>query len=154
MSFDLSTFRPAADLSELGHTFEPRLPGGGVGIGATITVRGPQSAAVVAHNEERYAAARRREAQARKRGREPEPVGLAELEAAMVDLAVAHTAGWVGVVEGGAPVACTPQAARSLYAAHPWLRDQVIAEGQELGNFMPKSSASSSATLQPSSPST
>lgn len=150
MSFDLSTFLPAAALSEAGHTFEPRLPGGNVGIGATITVRGPQSAAVVAHNEERYAAARRREALARKRGREPEPVTLAEVEAALVDLAVAHTAGWSGMVDAGSPVACTPQAARGLYAAHPWLRDQVIAEGQELGNFMPKSSSSSSDTPLPS----
>lgn len=150
MSFDLSAFRPAADLSEAGHTFEPLLPGSGVGIGATITVRGPQSAAVVAHNEERYAAARRRDALARKRGREAEPVSLADVEAALVDLAVAHTAGWSGMVDGGSPVACTPQAARSLYAAHPWLRDQVIAEGQELGNFMPKSLSSSSDTPLPS----
>lgn len=146
MSFDLSSFRPTSDLCEVGYSFEPRLPGGESGIGATITVCGPQSAAVRAHNEARYDMARRREAMAKKRGKEVDSIGLAEIEGALIDLAVAHTTGWTGFVDGGQPVPFTPQAARDLYTKHPWLRDQVLAEGQELGNFLPKSSSSSSRT--------
>lgn len=153
MSFNLGKQPSAADLSELGYTFEPVDPSGAP-IGATITVRGPQSHAVREFSERRYRTTQERAAMAKRRGKEPSPLTLAEVEAVLVEQAVAHTVAWHDFSDGERPLPFTEDAAREAYAKHPWLRDQVITEGQELGNFMKASSRSSSSTPQPSSVST
>lgn len=149
MSFE--THRPsAAQASEDGHTFEPLFPDG-TGIGATITVRGPRSAAVREHARKQFAQAQAREQAARKSGKPPEPPELDDLDAAMTDMALVYTMGWAGMVAADKPLPFSEHAARELFTAHPWLREQVIAEGQDLGKFVTPSPKSCSSTPGPNS---
>lgn len=153
MSFD--TRRPsAAAASEEGHAFEPVYPGSSQGIGATISVRGPRAAAVREHARRQFAQAQAREAAARKSGKPAEAPELDELDQALTDMAVVYTLGWQGMQEGEAELPFSEAAARTLYTAHPWLREQVIAEGQDLGKFIRPFSTSSSSTPGPSFTST
>lgn len=153
MSFKRRT-TATADACETGFAFEPVYPTGEP-IGATFTVRGPQSPAVRRHQQARLELLRQRELAAKRHRKEPEPLTLDELQAALVELAVAYTIGWQGVEEDdGSAVPFDDDAARGLYRAHPWLRDQVIEQGSDLGNFIKPASSNSSSTPAPSSPST
>lgn len=150
MSFD--TQRPsAAQASEQGHTFEPVYPGTDTGIGASITVRGPRSPAVRDHARRQFAQAQAREQAARKLGKLPEPPELDELDASLTDMAVVYTLGWSGMEQGGQVLPFSEEAARALYTAHPWLREQIVAEAQDLGKFIRPSLPNSSSTPGPSS---
>ncbi|MCE2918283.1 MAG: hypothetical protein LW768_22430 [Rubrivivax sp.] len=143
-----------ADASEAGHSFEPVFPDGKP-IGATITVRGPESKAVRAVLRAQLSRAQMRELAARKAGRDgPEPATLEELTSDTLDLAVAHTISWSGFADGGAEMPATDANLRKVYTEHKWLRGQVLREGQELGNFVRSSSPSCSTTPAPSSGST
>lgn len=153
MSFDLSTPSLAAT-SEQGHRFELKLPGAGRPLGAFITVRGPRSEAVREMARQRIEAAHARDIEARRRREEPRPQSLDEMDAQLTDTAVRYTMDWEGITDKGAPVPFSAAAAAALYQAHPWIREQVIAEAQDLGNFTGAWSTSSSTTLVPSSPST
>jgi hypothetical protein len=149
MSFD--TKRPsAAQASEDGHTFEPVYPDGS-GIGATITVRGPRSSVVREYARRQFAQTQAREATARKVGKLLEPPELDELDESLTEMAVTYTLGWDGMTADDQPLPFTAEAARSLYTDHPWLREQVIAEGQDLGKFVSPSRKNFSSTPKPSS---
>lgn len=127
---------------EQGHTFEPSYPDG-TPLGATITVRGVRSQAVRDHARRQYALAQEREVMARKRGREAPSLSLDEIDDAMTETAVVYTMGWSGFEsDTGEPLDFTPDAVRNVYRAHPWLRERVIAEAQDLGNFIKASSKS------------
>jgi tRNA splicing endonuclease len=153
MSFKRTTIT-TAEACEAGFGFEPRYPTGEP-IGATFRVRGPQSPALLRHQQGRLELLRQREMAAKRQRKETEPLTLDELQTALVDLAVVYTLGWDGVEDSdGTPVAFSAAAARALYQEHPWLRDQVIAEGSELGNFIKPALKSSSSTPAPSSLST
>lgn len=153
--FDIA--RTTAAACEGGYTFTPRFPDGTPMEGVTITVRGPRSAAVRAHAAAQYARAVERDAATRRQrnagARAPERT-LEEIDEDLTALAVAYTAAWTGFASAGAALPCTPEAAREAWAAHPWLREQVIEEAQALGNFIRPPSASSTSTPPPSSPST
>lgn len=144
MSFD--TKRPSAQqASDDGHTFEPVYPDGS-GIGATITVRGPRSTVVREYARRQFALTQAREASARKVGKLLEPPELDELDESLTDMALAYTMGWDGMTQDDQPLPFSADAARALFTAHPWLREQVIAEGQDLGKFVSPSRMSSSST--------
>ena len=151
-------FNPKALLSIsaaslVGYTFEPKFPGGD-GIGATITVRGPESEPVKRLVREQLAQAQARELAARKRGRDPEPLTLDEMRNQAIDLAVAYTIGWDGFMDGDTPLEPLEANLRAVYTDHSWLRRQVIEEAQDLGNFVQRTGKPSSNTLAPSSGST
>lgn len=153
MGFDIKATPSAECASEVGYTFEPLDPKGRP-IGATITVVGVRSRQVREHARRQYARAQAREVAARKRGKDADPLTLDEIDESLTETAIVYTAGWEGFERDGQPLPFSPEAARELYTAHPWLRDRVIAEGQDLGNFIRPSSASSSSTPPPSSGST
>lgn len=154
MSFDLSRIPSVATASEAGHSFEPVYPGTTQPIGATITVRGPRSAAVRDHARRKYGQAQAREQAARKIGRPSDPMQLDELEESLVELAVVYTVGWAGIDQAGAAVPFSAEAARQLYTDHPWIREQVIEQAQDLGKFIRPSAKNSSSTPPPSFTST
>lgn len=154
MSFDLKRIPTVAAASEQGFSFEPVYPGGTQAIGATITVRGPRSAAVREHARRKYGQAQAREQAARKVGRPSDPLELDDLDESLTELAVVYTIGWAGVQADGLDVPFSPDAARGLYADHPWLREQVIEQAQDLGKFIRPWSKNSSSTPAPSSAST
>lgn len=152
MSFDVS--RPStAQACDAGSTFEPVFPGTDTGIGATITVRGPRSQAVREYARGQYAKQQVREQAARKAGKfgEAQPPELDEIDDSLTELALAYTLGWAGMEQDGKPLAYSVDVARALYIAHPWLREQVIAEGQDLGKFVTPSKSPSMSTPAPSS---
>lgn len=154
MSLQLRAIKSTADASEAGFDFQPTYPDSPEPTGATIVLRGPHSQAVREQQRRRVDLARRRTLTAKRAGKEPEELSLDEIEAAMVQLAVAHTMGWRDIDDGNEPFAYSPEAAVQLYTQHPWLRDQVITEGQKLGNFIRPNSTSSTSTPPPSSGST
>ena len=153
MKFNRKTQPPGRAASEAGHTFEPAFPGG-EGIGATITVRGPESQAARDMLRRQIAALHARELSAKKSGRDPEPLTIEHLEAQAIDLAVAYTITWADFEDGTEPMAPTEANFRAIYTEHSWIRRQVIDEAQDLGNFVKPASASCSPTPPPSSSST
>ena len=150
MSFDARQ-PSAADACDAGHAFEPVYPGTSTGIGATFTVRGPRSPRVREHARRQFEQVQQRELAARKAGKLAEAPPLDELDASLTDMAVAYTMGWQGVEENGTPLPFSEDAARRLYTDHTWLREQVIAEGQDLGKFVTPSSKGFTSTPGPSS---
>lgn len=72
-----------------------------------------------------------------------------DMEADALELLVACTVSWTGVMEGGAQVPLTPDNARRLFTAHPWLRRQVDEAVQDRASFFeerPSASSTSPAT--------
>lgn len=153
MTFKRETARAGQAAHETGFTFEPRYPDGS-GIGAKITVRGPDSAAVRALVRRQLQVAQDRDAQARKSRRDPEPPTIEQIEAEAVDLAVAYTITWDGFEDAGVPMEPTEANLRQIYREAPWIRRQVIAEAQDLGNFVRPPLPTSSGTPEQSSLST
>ena len=145
MKFDRKNNVKVSAASEAGFTFEPRYPNG-QGIGATITVRGPESAQVRTLLRRQLAELQARELQAKKRGKDVEVPALEELEAQAIDLAVAYTIGWSGFEDDGVPMEPTEANFRAIYTDYSWIRRQVIDEAQDLGNFAQISSKTSSRT--------
>jgi len=135
MSFDTGR-KSAAQASEEGHAFEPTFPDGSTGIGATITVRGPRAQAVREYARQQFARAQAREQASRKSGKPAEVPELDDIDGSLTDMAVAYTMGWQGMEQAGAELPFSAAAARTLYIAHPWMREQVIGEGQDLGKFI------------------
>lgn len=136
MSFNARSTTAAA-ASEAGFKFEPEYPGTSTPIGAVFVIRGPNSEAVRAHQVRRFDLAQARELQFKRRGKEVPALTLDELDAALTDLAVVYVMSWAGVDDAqGQPLACTPENVRQVFVDHPWLRDKVISEGQQLGNFI------------------
>lgn len=149
MSFNPQSYVGSAAACEAGHTFEPSDPFGQP-IGATVTVRGPESEIVRQHLQERRDADHAAELAAAKRGRPMANYTIEQLEDRAVHLAVAYTIRWTDFVgDDGQPLAPTRENMLATYRRHSWLRAQVLAEAGELGNFIRCSSASSSSTSAP-----
>ncbi|RKH93618.1 hypothetical protein [Corallococcus sp. AB038B] len=69
-----------------------------------------------------------------------------DMEADALELLVACTASWTGVMEGGAAVPLTPDNARRLFTAHPWLRRQVDEAVQDRASFFEERASDSSSS--------
>lgn len=159
MPFDSRATPSAAAASEAGFTFEPQYPQGG-GIGATITVCGPESRAARALTRTQLKRLQSLEMTAKKQGQPTDHFSLVlsqdidEAPRQKAETAAAYTIGWSGFTEGDVALAPSAENYRAIYLAHTWIADQVIAQAQELGNFIRPSSASCSPTLPLSSGST
>ncbi|RKH05073.1 hypothetical protein [Corallococcus carmarthensis] len=71
-----------------------------------------------------------------------------DMEADALELLVSCTVSWTGVMEHGAAVPLTPDNARRLFTAHPWLRRQVDeAVGDRASFFEEKPSDSSTSPV-------
>jgi|GEM_PF-843036 len=70
-----------------------------------------------------------------------------EVESEALELLVRRTVSWSGVLEGGKPLPHTPDNARRLYIALPWLRRQVDEACADRARFFEDSVSSSSASL-------
>lgn len=70
------------------------------------------------------------------RGRKDADISVAELEQKATDALVACTVGWTGVQdEAGVDVLPTAEVIRALYAAEPWIAEQVQAAYNEKSRF-------------------
>lgn len=135
MSFETNR-KSAAQACEDGHSFEPVFPDTDIGIGATITVRGPRSQAARELARREYARAQASELSQRKAGKPESAPELDALDDVLTDMAVAYTMDWQGMEAVGQPLPYSEAAARTLYRQQPWLCGQVIREAQDLGNFI------------------
>lgn len=116
-----------------GYEFELQNPFTKEGLGMFVTVIGPESPAVKAHNRAKINTQLRKEA----KGENPATT-VEELESAAIETAVVSTVGWRGVVlhEADGELDFTPENARLLYA-QTFVRKQVLEAANELGNFKP-----------------
>lgn len=53
-----------------------------------------------------------------------------------LDLLVAATAGWDGIIENNTPVVFSPDEARRIYTTYPWIKEQVDEFISDRGNFL------------------
>lgn len=159
MSFNRQTTPSVAAASEAGYTFEPVYPGGG-GIGATITVCGPESRAARQLTRVQLKRLHDLDLAARKENRPTDHLSLVlaqdidEAPRQKADTAAAYTLGWAGFMDGGAELAPSADNYRAIYLDHPWIADQVIQQAQDLGNFVKPAPKPCSSTPPPSGGST
>lgn len=158
MSFNVKA-TSTAEASEAGFSFEPRYPNGD-GIGATITVCGPESRAARAQTRAQLKRLQAMEMTAKRQGQPVDHLSLVlgqdadESARLKAETAASYTLAWTGFTDGAADLPCTDEAKRAMFAAHPWIADQVIAQAQDLGNFVRPQLRPSLPTPQPSSVST
>lgn len=69
-------------------------------------------------------------------GRRQNTLTAEEIEGDGIDLLVASTIGWDGVMVDGQPLAYTPDNARKLYKRFSWVTEQAEAFVAERGNFL------------------
>lgn len=112
-----------------------------------ITVRGADSEAFQAANNEQARRRMRALQKSRKATVMPE-----QMDADVIELLVAATVGWRGVkAKGGAEVPYSPAAAAELYKAFPTIREQVDQAIGDRSNFLTGNSKSSSSSPATSS---
>ena len=122
--FDVAT-RYAADTTDV-VILDPVAIGKQVDTGARITIRSVYS------KEAREAAAA-----ARARFSEGAAATEADVDASLLEQAIACTVSWRGFVVDGQPLACTPENVRALYTdpRTAWVGRQVVAAYLDLGRF-------------------
>lgn len=122
-------------------------PGTGDPTGATITIMSPEHPKARAQSIE---VERARRARASKlRGAPEDPEGD---RTRLFERLVLMTVAWSGFADDdGVPIACTPEAVRTVYEDYAWIRDQVLSFVVDSRNFIVRSASSSSTTpAQPS----
>ncbi|RKI09711.1 hypothetical protein D7Y15_23330 [Corallococcus sp. AB030] len=86
-------------------------------------------------------------ASAPRASRRARPETPRDMEADALELLVACTVSWTGVLEGVAQVPLTPDSARRLFTVHPWLRRQVDEAVQDRASFFEERASASSTSL-------
>lgn len=137
MSFDLKK-NNLAKMADEGYEFELRLPELNEPVGAFLTVRGSNSDKVKAFGKRRFNEQQAKELQAKRKGREPDPMTIEEAEDVATESAVVRLISWRGLEEDGVEVPFSVEKAREVLKAHPWIREAIIQESDTLGNFMRK----------------
>jgi hypothetical protein len=139
---DLSSL-DTKESSERGAVLELRHPETGKELGIKITLAGADSTLFVkASNKIAAARANANMTPARmKRMRQGRPMEVSEEDMEdqrqdAIKLLASVTLAWEGVVIGGSEVECSHEAAISLYARFPWIREQVDTFVNERSNFL------------------
>ena len=134
MTFDLKKNDPAK-LAESGYTFKMVTPDGSVQE-AKLTVRGAHSAKVRDFQRSVQNKWQQRDAAAKRRGKDKaEELTPEEYDSLGVDSACARLIGWEGFTEDGKEVLYSESEAIRLMTDYPFLREQVVRESEENGNF-------------------
>jgi hypothetical protein len=124
-----------AESAELGHEFELLLPESQDKTGGFITVRGRMSPVVRNHAKRKYTEFMQREAQAKRKGKEVEPMSIDEAEDSAIDNAIVRIIGWRGIGKDGVELPFNKENAEAVLREHTWIRDQVMDESDNLLNF-------------------
>lgn len=103
---------------------------------AYITVLGKDSDAFKQTFRKKVNGRIAREAIAKKRGQNVEPPTIEDGEEDAIDLLVACTVGWRGLMRGDQAIEFSPEAARDLYRSTEWIRTQVDTAIADLALFM------------------
>lgn len=123
-------------LAEAGYEFELIVPGEVEGSGAFITVRGAESKIARAQQRKRFKENQMKEEKARRLGKEVK-FELEELEDLATETAVTRVINWRGIVldETSGELFFTPENAVQVFTDHPWIREAVLKESNEIDNF-------------------
>lgn len=119
-----------------GYTFNLKLPTG-VDSDAKLTVIGEYSPVVKAYGRKRFQEYQQRQLMAKRKGKDEE-ISLDEAEEMQVENALVRLVGWSGITEEGKEIKFSKEKAREVLTAHPWIRDQIISESNDVLNFSPK----------------
>ncbi|API58099.1 hypothetical protein BSL82_01295 [Tardibacter chloracetimidivorans] len=121
--FDLSSIA----LSDAATEIELTHPITSERLGIFVSVYGKHSSAFQDYTRRKANESLKRMAAQRRRGKDEEPPTVEQIESDAVDLLVACTAGWRGMVLDGAELAFSAEAARKLYLdkRFPFIREQV-----------------------------
>lgn len=135
MAFDLKK-NNLNDKAEAGYKFELLLPEVGEATGAFITVRGDYSPIVKAYGRKKFQEYQAKEAAARKRQKEVEPMDLEQAEDLAVESACVRVISIEGFEDGGKPIESTKENIEAILREHSWIREAVMQESQNLQNFL------------------
>ena len=135
MAFDLQkvNFSQAA---EAGYTFSLKLPTG-ADSGAKLTILGDMSPAVKLYNRKKAQEYLQRQAMLKRKGKE-EDIDLDNYEENSIEACLVRLIGWDGIEENGKAVEFSKEAAREKLLKLEWVREQIIQEAADVGNFIPK----------------
>ena len=96
---------------------------------ATITILGRDS--------DEYRAAISEQARKRAQSRNKGAISFAEADDGAMEILVACTIGWDGIVENGDPIQFSLAEARRIYKKYPWIREQVDEALADRALFLP-----------------
>lgn len=125
-----------SEKAEVGYEFELRMPSTDEPLGAFIKVRGVDSPKVKAYGKKVFREMQVKEAQAKRKGREPDQITIEEAEDLAIESAVVRTIGWRGIEEDGKEVKFSEENAARIYREYPFIRAQVMDESDQLLNFI------------------
>ena len=133
MALDLLKTNIAAE-AESGYEFELLHPATGEGTEGFIKVRGEKSKVVQNHARKVVTEMQKREKVAKGKNKEVE-LTIEELEDMAVDRAVVRIISWRGIQEDGQDIPFTRENAEKILKDHPWIREAVMEESENLLNF-------------------
>jgi hypothetical protein len=148
MALDLSTLNPVDDgvALELSHPVTGEVLRDDQGVAISITLLGQDSEAYQrAENQ-----AQNRRLRDASRGRRA-TLTAEQIKAEALEVLVACTVAWHGVVFEGVALECTATNVRRLYTERAWIREQVDAFVADRANFFGRSKGSSSPSPSTSS---
>lgn len=134
-AFDLTSLN-TTKACNAGADVEIRHPVTNVPLGMTIRVLGRDSDTFKEHTRDTLNARLRREAMAAKRGKDADLRTVETIEQENMDLLVACTVGWNGVVLDGKELPFEEANIRKVYKDYPWIYDQVNEAIGTLENFL------------------
>lgn len=133
MSFDLKKNNPAVT-AEAGHEFEVVMPDGTI-TPIKIKVRGSNSPKVKEFYRSAFSQMQVKEQAAKRRGKEVEPMSIAESEDFAIRSSVLRVISWSGIIEDGKEIAFSPDECVRIMTEYPFLREAVTKESEETQNF-------------------
>ena len=133
MALDLAITNIAAE-AEAGYEFELLHPATGEGTEGFIKVRGEKSKTVQNHARKVVNEMQKREKVAKGKNKDVD-LSIEELESLAIDRAIVRIISWRGIQEAGQDVPFTRENAERILKDHPWIREAVIEESENLLNF-------------------
>jgi len=133
MALDLAKTNIAAE-AESGYEFELLHPATGEGTEGFIKIRGEKSKVVQTHARKVVTEMQKREKMAKGKNKEVE-LSIEDLEEMAVERAFVRIISWKGIQEDGVDLPFTRENAERILKEHPWIRESVMEESENLLNF-------------------
>lgn len=133
---DLVANNPST-IAEAGYEFNVVLPDG-TATDAKIKVRGENSKKVRDYGRRIFQERQMQMQAARRRGKEPDDLTLAEAEEMAVAGAVVRVMSWTGIGEAGKEIPFTEENAARVLKDYPFIREQVMEASTDITNFRHK----------------
>ncbi len=124
--------------AEVPFVFDLKLPDG-VDSGAKLHVIGDMSSTVKNFSKAAYQRWQQKQATAKRKGKEPEDMSLAEAEDMAIESALIRLVGWEGILdEADKPLKFTKEAGEAFLREVDYARQQIMDQASDVTNFRPK----------------